>query len=92
MRASFIDIRYAHITRRFRYPVNNKEFFNWLMVVGANCVDELALVGYQLPADFVLQDENLKLQDLIPFEDLRMEFSNFEYYMPRKQLLNIMAQ
>lgn len=87
MRASYIDIRYDQITRRFRYPINMKEFLNWVLVSGAYSIEELALVGYQLPTNFILQDENLKLQDLIPFDSMFSE--NYERYFTQKQLLPI---
>lgn len=87
MRASYIDIRYNHFTRRFRYPVNMNEFLNWVLVTGANSIEELALVGYQLPTDFILQDENLKLKDLIPFNSY--DLANYEQYFSREQLFPI---
>ena len=73
MRASYIDIRYDHSTRRFRYPVNMNEFLEWIVVIGAYSIEELALVGYQLPTNFLVQDENLILQDLIPFGSMFSE-------------------
>ncbi|GAK30752.1 hypothetical protein WOSG25_050240 [Weissella oryzae SG25] len=82
MRADYVDIRFKGKTRRFRYPIRKNEFLTWVTVQKDVYLENLALVGYQLP-DKVIKNlgKNLTVENLLPISGEQLsDYNNYRYW------------